>query len=450
MSDLAWLETTISAARPQVVGALLRYFRDLDVAEEAFQEASLRALERWPRNGAPRDPVSWLVLVARNAAIDTARRAKRQEPLPSEEALPVSDDTESELVEQLETASFPDDVLRLLFLCCHPELSPVHQIALALRVVSGLSVREIARAFLVGEAAMEQRITRAKRTIAEHPVPFEAPGKEERAARLGQVGLVLYLLFNEGYSASGGEAHVRSALCDEAIRLARLLAAMFPEDAEAQALGALFALQHARTPARLTPSGEIALLDEQDRGLWDRELIDEGLALLEKARWLASGASPRAARRSRAESNSGQAHVDDDRPALARPQATPAGGAGGPYTLQAGIAAAHARAKSSDQTDWREIEQLYAELEHQQPSPVVTLNRAVALAKLRGAADALALIEPLEPKLERYFNYYGVKAALLRDLGRSAEARDAFSRALSLARTVQEAGHIRSQLDQLS
>ncbi|HEU4429849.1 MAG TPA: sigma-70 family RNA polymerase sigma factor, partial [Myxococcota bacterium] len=393
MSELAWLETTLSAARPQVIGALLRYFRDLDVAEDAFQEASLRALERWPRTGAPRDAVGWLVLVARNAGIDRARRAQRLAPLPAEDALAVEGDVEGELVERLEAASFPDDVLRLLFLCCHPELPSAHQIALALRVVSGLSVREIARAFLVSEAAMEQRITRAKRTIAEHPVPFDAPAQESRAERLGQVATVLYLLFNEGYSASGGEAHVRSALCDEALRLARLLAAMFPHEGEALALGALFALQHARTPARLTPSGEIALLDEQDRALWDRELIDEGLALLAKARWLAGEAAGL-----------------------------------GPYALQAGIAAAHVRARTSEQTNWREIERLYAELERIQPSPVITLNRAVAVSKLHGAQRALALIEPLEAKLERYFNYYGVKATLLRDLGRAAEARSAYTR----------------------
>jgi RNA polymerase sigma-70 factor (ECF subfamily) len=415
MSERAWLETTISAARPQVVGALLRYFRDLDVAEDAFQEASLRALERWPRTGAPRDAVGWLVLVARNAGIDRARRARRLAPLPDEEALAVDTDPEALLVEQLEAASFPDDVLRLLFLCCHPQLSPAHQIALALRVVSGLSVREIARAFLVSEAAMEQRITRAKRTIAEHPIPLDAPGEDARAQRLDQVATVLYLLFNEGYSASGGDAHVRSALCDEALRLARLLAAMFPHHAEALALGALFALQHARTPARLTPSGEIALLDEQDRSLWDRDLIAEGLALLEKASWL--GASD---------------------------------GARGVYALQAGIAAVHARAASSEQTNWREIERLYAELEQRQPSPVITLNRAVAISKLHGAQRALALIEPLEPKLERYFNYYGVKAALLRELGRAAEARSAYTRALALAHTVQEAAYIRTQLDRLA
>jgi RNA polymerase sigma-70 factor (ECF subfamily) len=410
VSDAAWLETTLSAARPRVVAALLRYFRDLDAAEEAFQEASLRALERWPRNGAPRDPVGWLVLVARNAAIDGARRARRLAPLPEDEALADTSAGEDQLVERIEAGDYRDDVLRLLFLCCHPELPAAHQIALALRVVSGLSVNEIARAFLVSDAAMEQRITRAKRTIAAHPVPFEAPGAEERAARLKAVAAVVYLVFNEGYSASGGDAHVRGGLCDEALRLARILAALFPHESEVLALGALLALQHARTPARLDASGEIALLAEQDRSRWDRELIAEGLALLEKARWLGPPDS---------------------------------------YALQAGIAAAHVRARSAELTDWSEIERLYAALEALQPSPVVTLNRAVAVAKLRGAADALALIAPLEPQLARYFNYFGVKGALLGELGRSSDARDALGRALALARTVQEASHIRAQIDRL-
>jgi RNA polymerase sigma-70 factor (ECF subfamily) len=410
VSDVAWLEATLSAARPRVVGALLRYFRDLDSAEEAFQEASLRALERWPRTGAPRDPVGWLVLVARNAALDGARRAKRLAPLPGDEALPDAGAGEDELVERLEAADYRDDVLRLLFVCCHPELPPPHQIALALRVVSGLSVREIARAFLVTEAAMEQRITRAKRAIAEHPVPFDAPGAAKRAARLRAVGAAIYLLFNEGYSASSGAVHVRASLCDEALRLARILSALFPAESEVLALCALLALQHARTPARVSASGELVLLDDQDRALWDRELIAEGLALLEKARWL---------------------------------------GGAGPYALQAGIAAAHARAAAPGETDWREIERLYTELERVQPSPIVTLNHAVAVQRLHGAAAALALVEPLEPKLARYFNFYGVKGALLRELGRAAEAREALTHALSLAQTVQEAAHIRAQLDGL-
>jgi RNA polymerase sigma-70 factor (ECF subfamily) len=241
-------------------------------------------------------------------------------------------------------------------------------------------------------------------------VPFEAPGPVERAERLGVVAAALYLLFNEGYSASGGELHVRAPLCDEAIRLARLLVAIAPGERELLGLQALFLLQHARTPARLDARGEIVLLEAQDRARWDRGAIAEGLALLDKARWL---------------------------------------GPPGPYQLQAEIAAAHARAQRADETDWSAIDAHYAALERLQPSPVVTLNRAVAVAKLRGAAAALALIEPLEPHCAGYFNYYGVKGAWLRELGRTDEARDAWQRSLSLARTLQEAAHVRAQLDGL-
>lgn len=411
MNEAAWLAATLSAARPRVVGALLRHFRDLELAEDSFQEASVRALERWPRKGAPRDPVAWLVLVARNFAIDGSRRAGRSEPLPPEESAAEPGDPEADLVARIEVADFRDDVLRLLFLCCHPELAAAQQIALALRVVSGLAVKEIARSFLVTESAMEQRITRAKRTIAQHPLPLEAPGEDERRRRLGTVSAVLYLLFNEGYSASGGDAQVRAPLCDEAIRLARLLVSLFPSNGEVLALNALFSLQHSRTPARLTSEGEIALLDAQDRTRWDRELIAEGLALLEKARF----------------------H----------------GGAAGPYALQASIAAAHARAALPEHTDWREIERSYAELERLQPSPVIRLNRAVAVARVRGAEEALVLLEPLAGQLARYFHFHGARGALLRDLGRVDEARAALARALTLANTLQEASFIRAQLDSL-
>ncbi len=255
MSEPAWLAATLGASRPRVLSALLRHGSGLDAAEDAFQEASLRALERWPRTGPPRDPVAWLVLVARNASIDRARRTAREAPLPAHELAASDGDAEHEAMARIEAEDFRDDVLRLLFLCCHPELEPPQQLALALRVVSGLGVREIARAFLVSEAAMEQRITRAKRVVAERRVPFEAPGRAERAERLGVVAAALYALFNEGYSASGGESHVRAPLCDEAIRLARLLISLAPGEGELFALLALFLLQHARTPARLDARG---------------------------------------------------------------------------------------------------------------------------------------------------------------------------------------------------
>jgi RNA polymerase sigma-70 factor (ECF subfamily) len=410
LSDLAFIDKALVSARPRVVAALLRYFRDLDTAEEAFQEACLRALRTWPEKGPPRDPAAWLILVGRNVALDQTRRAKRQEPLPEDDALSDPDDNEAALVERLDEAHYRDDVLRLLFVCCHPELPATQQIALALRMVSGLSVAQIARAFLVSETAMEQRITRAKARIAKADVPFEAPGPVERAERLAAVMAMIYLVFNEGYSASGGDAPMRASLCDEAIRLARLLLRLFPAEPEMMGLTALMLLQHSRAAARFDAAGDLVLLDDQDRGLWDKNMIAEGLALLDKA--------IRHRRR-------------------------------GVYQIQAAIAALHAHAATPADTDWNEIEQLYGALEALTPSPVITLNRAVAVSKARGAEDALAMIEPLEPKLSGYFHFFGVKGALLKELKRAAEARIAFDRAIALANSPAEAAHIRMHLDRL-
>jgi RNA polymerase sigma-70 factor, ECF subfamily len=232
VNDLDWIESALAAARPRAVAALLRYFRDLDTAEEAVQNACLRALSAWPKNGPPRDPAAWLILVGRNFAVDTLRRNARQVPLPDEERISDTADAETVLAERLDEAHYRDDILRLLFVCCHPALPATQQIALALRIVSGLAVKEIARAFLVSEAAMEQRITRAKRRIAEERVPYEVPGAVERAERLAAVAAAIYLMFNEGYAATGGEAHVRAPLCEEAIRLARMLLRLFPSEPE--------------------------------------------------------------------------------------------------------------------------------------------------------------------------------------------------------------------------
>lgn len=410
LSDYTWIDAALTAARPQALAALLRYFRDLDTAEEAFQEASLRALQRWPVKGPPRDPAAWLIMVGRNFAVDEKRRQRRTEALPSDEVLSDLDDTETALTERLDHSHYRDDILRLLFMCCHPDLPATQQIALALRIVSGLSVAEIARAFLVGDAAMEQRITRAKRRIATAKVSFEAPGAVERAERVGAVMTMIYLLFNEGYSASSGDSHVRTPLCDEAIRLARLLLRLFPSEPEIMGLLALLLLQHARTPARLDRNGHIVLLDRQDRALWNRAMIDEALAMVDKA--------------------------------LRHRQP-------GPYQVQAAIAALHARAVRADDTDWAEINQLYLALERFMPSPVVTLNRAVAVSKLEGPAAALALIEPLHDALAGYFNFFGLQGALLLQLGRTDEARVAFDRAIALAKTAAEAAHIRAHIDML-
>jgi RNA polymerase sigma-70 factor (ECF subfamily) len=410
VSDLAWLDGALIAARPQALGALLRYFRNLDRAEEAFQEACLRALRNWPINGPPRDPTAWLIFVGRNAALDQVRRQSSEEPLPPEELISDRDDAEAALAERLDNSHYRDDVLRLLFICCHPDLPDTQQIALALRIVSGLSVREIARAFLVSESAMEQRITRAKRRVAAAQVPFEAPGPVERSERVAAVAAMIYLLFNEGYSASGGDAHIRVPLCEEAIRLARLLLGLFPSEPEIMGLTALLLLQHARAAARLDADGNIVLLEDQDRRLWTHGMIAEGLVLVEKA-------------------------LRHRKP--------------GPYQVQAAIAAVHAHAVRPEDTDWAEIDLLYALLETLQPSPVVTLNRAVAVAKARGPAEALAMIEPLADRLSGYFYFFGVKGALLKDLGRAEEARLAFDRAIALANTPAEAAHIRQHLDRL-
>jgi RNA polymerase sigma-70 factor (ECF subfamily) len=411
MTDMAWIDAALTAARPQVLGALLRYFRVLDAAEDAFQEACLRALKTWPVKGPPRDPAAWLIFVGRNFALDEVRRRARQTELPPDEDL-VSEpeDPQEELAERLDASHYRDDILRLLFVCCHPDLPASQQIAVALRIVSGLTVKEIARAFLVSESAMEQRITRAKARITAADVPFDTPGAPERAERLAAVATMIYLIFNEGYSASGGSAHVRGPLCEEAIRLSRLLLRLFPSEPEIMGLLALLLLQHARASARLDSEEAIVLLEDQDRTLWDRELIAEGLALVEKA-----------IRHRRV----------------------------GPYQVQAAIAAIHAEAAQAADTDWAEIDRLYEILETIQPSPVVTLNRAVAVSKVRGPAEALKMIEPLAAKLGGYFYFFGLKGALLTQLGRTEEARTDFDRAISLANTAAEAAHIRMHLDRL-
>jgi len=411
VNEVASLDAALVGARPQAMGALLRHFRDLDTAEEAFQEACLRALQSWPAKGPPRDPAAWLIFVGKNATLDRLRRSQKQQPLPADDALSDLDDAEARMATQLDDVHYRDDILRLLFICCHPDLPATQQIALALRIVSGLSVAEIARAFLVSEAAMEQRITRAKHRVADADVPFEPPDAAARATRLSAVATVIYLLFNEGYSATGGTAHVRAPLCDEAIRLARLLLRLFPGEPEIMGLTALLLFQHSRTPARLDTDGAIVLLEDQDRRLWKRDLISEGLALLDKA-------------------------MRHRQP--------------GPFQVQAAIAALHGRAARPEDTDWNEIDTLYATLERLQPSPVVTLNRAVAVSKVRGAEAALAMIEPLARQLSGYFYFFGLRGALLQKLGRDEEARNAFDRAIALANTPAEAAHIRMQLDRLA
>jgi RNA polymerase sigma-70 factor, ECF subfamily len=410
VNDIGWIDAVLTAARPQAIGALLRYFRDFDTAEEAFQEACLRALKTWPQNGPPRDAAAWLIFVGRNAAMDDVRRRAKQVALPDEAAISDLGDAESELADRLDGEQYRDDILRLLFVCCHPELPATQQIALALRIVCGLSVRQIARAFLVGEGAMEQRITRAKARIGDAGLPFETPGAVERAERLATVAAMIYLVFNEGYSARADETATRGTLAEEGVWLVRLLLRVFPQEPEVMGLAALMLLQQSRAAARFDDGGGIILLEEQNRSLWDGKRIAEGLALIDKA--------VRHRRR-------------------------------GPYQVQAAIAALHARAARAEETDWPQIELLYGALEQIQPSPVVTLNRAVAVSKVRGPAAALEMIEPLAAQLSGYFYFFGVRGALLMQLGRNAEARVSFDRAIALAGTAAEAAHIRMHLDRL-
>ena len=409
MTDPAWIQSALTSARPQAVGALLRYFRDLDSAEEAFQDACLRALRTWPDKGPPRDPTAWLIMVGRNAGIDQVRKLKREIALPDEAQISDLGDAEPDLADRLDGADYRDDVLRLMFICCHPALPATQQIALALRIVSGLTVRQIAKAFLVGEAAMEQRITRAKARIAAAGTSFETPGAIERSERLAAVAAMTYLIFNEGYSA-GPDDGDKGQLAGEAIRLGRLLLRLFQTEPEIMGLTALMLLQHSRAAARFDAAGEVLLLDDQDRALWNRPMIAEGLALIDKA-------------------------IRHSRP--------------GPYQVQAAIAALHARAATPADTDWAQIDALYASLERMTPSPVVTLNRAVAVARSTGPEAALAMVDPLADRLSGYFHFHGLRGWLLTQLGRKGEAREAFDRAIALAGSLAEATHIRRQIDSL-
>jgi len=408
MTESDGIAAHLASARPRALAALARYFRDLDLAEDAYQEACLRAMRRWPGQGLPRDPTAWLVLVARNAGIDQQRRARSGLADPLDEArLHEPGDPEALYAAAIDQAHLRDDVLRLLFMCCHPELPVQDQLALALKVVAGLSVAEIARAFVIRPKAMEQRITRAKKKAIAVAARLDTLAPRERAERLNAVSTMVYLLFNEGYSAGAGELHIRVALCEEAIRLARLLLAMFPGQAEVMGLLALCLLHHARRKARLDRDGALVPLDEQDRHLWEGELIAEGRVLIEKA--LRKGPA-------------------------------------GPYQIQAAIAAVHCSAASPTETDWAEIERLYELLEALQPSPIVTLNRAVAVSKTEGEEAAVALLLPLAESLADYRHYHTTLAAIQAELGQFEDAKTAYRHALALAPTQAEATYIETRL----
>jgi RNA polymerase sigma factor (sigma-70 family) len=398
----------IESAR--LIAGLTRIVRDVGLAEELAQDALLAALESWPESGIPEKPGAWLATTAKRRALDHLRRRKRAER--THERLGREIDAwqgvaAAELEERLDAAideELGDDLLRLIFIACHPVLSTEGRVALTLRLLGGLTTAEIARAFLVPEATVAQRVVRAKRTLAETRVPFEVPRGAERAARLTSVLEVIYLVFNEGYAATAGDDWMRPALCEDALRLGRILAGLAPEEPEVHGLVALMEIQASRFAARVGPSGEPVLLLDQDRSRWDRILVGRGLAALERAESL--------------------------------------GGVPGPYALQAAIAACHARARDASETDWARIVAIYDALAAAAPSPVVALNRAVAVGMASGAAAGLELVEALgdEPALRAYHLLPAVRGDLLAKLGRHAEARAAFGLAASLTRNVRERG----------
>ncbi|HEY5086123.1 MAG TPA: RNA polymerase sigma factor [Gemmatimonadaceae bacterium] len=388
----------------KLIAGLARIVRDVGLAEDLAQDALVAALERWPESGVPENPGAWLMATAKHRAIDTLRRSALLDRKRDEIGREIDAQREFTALD-LDVAmddDVGDDLLRLVFVSCHPVLSAEVRVALTLRLLGGLTTDEIARAFLVSEPAIAQRIVRAKRTLREARVPFENPRGDARAARLSSVLEVIYLIFNEGYSATAGDDWMRPALCEDAQRLGRILAELSPNDPEVHGLVALMEIQASRSRARVGPSGEPILLLDQNRARWDQLLIRRGLAALERAERL--------------------------------------GGALGPYALQAAIAACHARARTPEATDWLRIAALYDALAELSPSPIVELNRAVAVSMAFGPAAGLELIDALasEPSLESYHLLWAVRGDLLAKLGRLDEARTQFERAASLTRNARE------------
>ena len=414
MADVQAVDAAVTRAHREewarVVASLTHRFGSLDLAEEMAAEAFATAVERWRSDGIPPNPGAWITTTANRKAIDRLRREGRRDAM-YREALVLDDDSPPEPVGAVE-----DDRLRLIFTCCHPALAMEARVALTLRMVGGLAVPEIARAFLVRQTTMGQRISRAKNKIRDAGIPFRVPDSEDLPARLDGVLTVLYLIFNEGYLASGGDSDpIRRDLTAEAIRLTALLRGLLPENGEVTGLLALMLLTEARAAARVSASGELVRLDEQDRGAWDRAMIADGIALVRQ-------------------------RLD----AVSRGEATP-----GRYQILAAISAVHVSVPDARDVDWSQIVALYDQLATIDPNPIVRLNRAIAVAELDGPDVALALVEQLEGALRDYHAYHATRADLLRRLARSAEARAAYDRAVELATNSAELAHLTRRRDQL-
>ncbi|MER6061677.1 RNA polymerase sigma factor [Streptomyces sp. NPDC001792] len=408
------IETVFRLESPRLIAGVARIVRDVGIAEELAQDALVAALEQWPRDGVPDNPGAWLMATARHRAVDLIRRRETYARKLREIGRDLSLSAPPPYDEPADPDDIDDDLLRLVFTACHPVLSPEARTALTLRLLGGLSTAEIARAYLVPEPTIAQRIVRAKRTLAKKNVAFEVPYGPDREARLGSVLDVIYLIFNEGYAATAGDDLLRPGLCEDALRLARVLSALMPKEPEVHGLTALLEFQASRTAARTGPDGEPVLLKDQNRRRWNRMLIARGIRALDRAGATASGPP-------------------------------------GPYALQAAIAACHAHAYHYEETDWRAIATLYGLLAARAPSPVVELNRAVAVAMADGPAEGLKLVDALtaEPALRDYHLLPSVRGDLLARLGRAAEARAEFERAVTLTRNERERQLLLSKLHSL-